>query len=192
MDEFQARPVERLARCSALCRSTARPRSTCRGPSVCARMGGTLVIAQLERSAPVSGRGSGVPMRTHSSTTQGSTSEVATAAGAESPTASPRDGTRPVAHAAASRTHVPSTRASRAWLKVLPALALLAIILLFVFQNLGSTKVSFVTASGRLPLALALLAAAALGALLVLALGSIRIAQLRKVIRRSRVRASHN
>lgn len=70
-------------------------------------------------------------------------------------------------------------------MKIVPVLVLLAVILLFVFQNLRSTKVSFATASGRLPLAVALLAAAALGGLLVFALGSVRIIQLRKVIRRS-------
>ncbi|MFZ0665285.1 MAG: hypothetical protein WAM97_05985 [Acidimicrobiales bacterium] len=80
---------------------------------------------------------------------------------------------------------VTSTRASRAWVRVIPALVLLAVILIFVFQNLGSTKVSFVTASGRVPLALALLAAAALGGLSVLAIGSVRILQLRKIIGRS-------
>jgi len=84
-----------------------------------------------------------------------------------------------------------STRASRAWVKVLPALILLAVILVFVFENSQSTKVSFMTASGRLPLALALLAAAALGGLFVLALGSIRILQLRKVIRRARRTEAH-
>ncbi len=80
---------------------------------------------------------------------------------------------------------VASTRASRTWVKVVPALLLLAAILMFVFENLRSTKVSFATASGRLPLALALLAAAALGGLLVFTLGSIRIVQLRKVIHRT-------
>ena len=78
----------------------------------------------------------------------------------------------------------PSTRASRTWIKVLPALVLLAVILMFVFQNSKSADVSFATASGRIPLALALLGSAALGGLLVLALGSVRILQLRKVIRR--------
>jgi uncharacterized integral membrane protein len=68
---------------------------------------------------------------------------------------------------------------------VLPALLVLAVILLFIFQNSQSAKISFVTASGRLPLAIALLAAATLGALFVLALGSIRILQLRRVIHRS-------
>lgn len=84
---------------------------------------------------------------------------------------------------------VASTRASRAWVKVLPALLVLTVILVFVFQNSQRAKVSFVTASGRLPLAVALLAAVALGALLVLALGSIRILQLRKAIHLSSRRA---
>jgi uncharacterized integral membrane protein len=85
----------------------------------------------------------------------------------------------------ASPRRAVSTRASRAWTKVLPALLVLAVILLFIFQNSQSAKVSFATASGKLPLALALLAAAALGALFVLALGSVRILQLRRVIHRS-------
>lgn len=87
-----------------------------------------------------------------------------------------------------SATHpldVKSTRASRTWVKIVPVLVLLAVILVFVLQNLRSTKVSFATASGRLPLAVALLAAAALGGLLVFALGSVRIIQLRRVIHRS-------
>jgi len=68
-------------------------------------------------------------------------------------------------------------------MRVLPAMVLLGVMLLFVFQNLASTRVRFVTASGRLPLAVALLASAAAGALVVLALGSVRILQLRRVIR---------
>ena len=81
-----------------------------------------------------------------------------------------------------------STRAGRTWVKVLPGTVLLAFLLLFVFQNLRSTRVSFVTVSGAFPLALALLGAAALGGLSVLALGSVRILQLRKVIRRHDLR----
>lgn len=88
---------------------------------------------------------------------------------------------RPTAPDAAGRLH--STRASRAWARVLPVLVLLGVILLFIFQNLHKARVSFVTASGTLPLGLALLAAAAFGGLFVLALGSARIFQLRKVIR---------
>jgi uncharacterized integral membrane protein len=84
-----------------------------------------------------------------------------------------------------------STRVSRAWNGLVPALVLLVFILIFIFQNLHKTRVSFLVFSGTLPLALALLAAAAFGGLFVLTLGSIRMVQLRKVIRRSQKSGSH-
>ena len=77
---------------------------------------------------------------------------------------------------------IKSTRASRAWMRIFPSLIILAALLIFIFQNLGSAKITFVTLSGTMPLALALIVAAALGGLLVLVLGSIRIAQLRKLV----------
>ena len=80
---------------------------------------------------------------------------------------------------------IPSTRASRTWVRAFPALLLFTVMLLFVLQNLRSAKVSFITLSGTLPLAVALLASMAIGALLVLALGSVRIVQLRKLVRRN-------
>jgi len=79
-----------------------------------------------------------------------------------------------------------STRASRAWIRLLPAFVLLGMMLVFVLQNLHHTKVSFLGFAGTLPLAVALLAAAALGGLFVLAVGSVRIVQLRRVIRHQR------
>jgi len=84
-----------------------------------------------------------------------------------------------------------STRVSRAWNGVIPALVVLALILTFIFQNLHKTRVSFVFLSATLPLAVALIAAAACGGLFVLALGSIRMVQLRKVIRRSQRNDAH-
>ena len=84
-----------------------------------------------------------------------------------------------------------STRVSRAWNGVIPALIVLAFILVFIFQNLHKTRVSFVFLSATLPLAVALIAAAACGGLFVLALGSIRMVQLRKVIRRSQRNDAH-
>ncbi len=78
---------------------------------------------------------------------------------------------------------VSSTRAGRMWVRTLPAIVVLAVILFFVFQNLQHARVHFLSFSGSLPIALALLAAAALGALGVLALGSVRILQLRKAVR---------
>jgi uncharacterized integral membrane protein len=79
---------------------------------------------------------------------------------------------------------VPSTRVGRVWNGVVPVLVLLALILVFVFQNLHKARVKFITVSGTLPLGVALLAAAAFGGLLVLALGSARMVQLRKALRR--------
>ena len=83
-----------------------------------------------------------------------------------------------------------STRVSRAWNGVVPALVW-TFILVFIFQNLHKTRVSFLVFSGTLPLAVALLAAAGFGGLFVLALGSIRMVQLRKVIRRSQAKNQH-
>jgi uncharacterized integral membrane protein len=63
-------------------------------------------------------------------------------------------------------------------------LVFLIVMVVFIFQNLHNVKVSFFTASGSLPLALAILLAAVLGALIVLCLGSIRILQLRGTVKR--------
>ena len=77
-----------------------------------------------------------------------------------------------------------STRTSRAWIRLLPVLVVLAVILVFVFQNPKDVKVSLFSFSGTLPLSVALLGAVILGALMALALGSVRIFQLRKQVRR--------
>jgi putative membrane protein len=81
-------------------------------------------------------------------------------------------------------TGVPPSRAGRLWVGLIPALIFLIVMLVFIFQNLHNVKISFFTASGSFPLALALLLAAVLGALIVLCLGSIRILQLRRTVRR--------
>jgi uncharacterized integral membrane protein len=79
-----------------------------------------------------------------------------------------------------------STRTSRAWIRLLPVLVVLVVILVFVFQNPKDVKVRLFTFSGTLPLSVALLGAVVLGALMALALGSVRIFQLRKQVRRKR------
>ena len=93
----------------------------------------------------------------------------------------PEEGPEPIA----------STRASRAWVRVLPALIVLAILLVFIFQNRKDVKISFFGWSGMLPLAVALLASAALGMLVLLALGSVRMLQLRRQVHR-RKKAKHD
>lgn len=77
-----------------------------------------------------------------------------------------------------------STRASRAWVRLLPALVVLVVILVFVFQNPKDVKVSILTFSGTLPLSVAILGSVILGVLMTLALGSVRILQLRRQLRR--------
>jgi uncharacterized integral membrane protein len=91
-------------------------------------------------------------------------------------------------------TGVPASRAGRLWVGLISALVLLILMLVFIFQNLHNVKISFFTASGSFPLALALLLAAVVGALIVFCLGSIRIIQLRRTVRRRsrRTRASGN
>jgi uncharacterized integral membrane protein len=85
-----------------------------------------------------------------------------------------------------------STRTSRAWIRLLPVLVVLVIILVFVFQNSKDVKVSLFTFSGTLPLSVALLGAVILGALMALALGSLRIFQLRKQVHRKRRTETNN
>jgi uncharacterized integral membrane protein len=84
---------------------------------------------------------------------------------------------------------ISSTRSSRAWVRLLPLLIVLVVILVFVFQNPKDVKVSIFTFSGTLPLSVALLGAVILGALMTSALGSVRIIQLRRqVYSKSRIR----
>ena len=71
-------------------------------------------------------------------------------------------------------------------------MAVLAVILVFVFQNPKDVKVSLFTFSGTLPLSVALLGAVVLGALMVLALGSVRIFQLRRQVHRKTGRSEGN
>jgi uncharacterized integral membrane protein len=88
---------------------------------------------------------------------------------------------------------ISSTRSSRAWIRLLPLLIVLVVILVFVFQNPKDVKVSIFSFSGTLPLSVALLGAVILGALMTLALGSVRIIQLRKQVhRKSRTRRRHS
>lgn len=88
---------------------------------------------------------------------------------------------------------ISSTRSSRAWVRLLPALIVLGVILVFVFQNPKDVKVSIFTLSGTLPLSVALLGAVILGALMTLAIGSVRIIQLRRQVHgKSRIRRRHS
>jgi lipopolysaccharide assembly protein A len=78
------------------------------------------------------------------------------------------------------------TRTSMVWTMVGAGVVLLVAILVFILQNGQRVRVRFLMANGTLPLGLALMFAALLGALLVLVAGAARVLQLRVVARRHR------
>jgi uncharacterized integral membrane protein len=78
------------------------------------------------------------------------------------------------------------TRLSGAWTALAGGFLALAVILVFILQNLQSVDLSFLVLHGRLPLGVALLFAVILGAVIVLGFGGARILQLRMVARRAR------
>jgi lipopolysaccharide assembly protein A len=82
---------------------------------------------------------------------------------------------------AASRTGL-----STAWVSIWTATIVFIALIVFMLQNTRSVEVSFLSLHGTLPLALALLIAAAGAVLLTLIIGTARITQLRRRLSRSR------
>jgi putative membrane protein len=78
------------------------------------------------------------------------------------------------------------TRTSMVWTMVGIGVVLLVAILVFILQNSQRVRVRFLMVNGTIPLGVALLFAALLGALLVLVAGAARVLQLRVVARRHR------
>lgn len=81
------------------------------------------------------------------------------------------------------------TRLSGAWAAVAVAVLLGIALIDFIVQNTRSVRIEFFAASGHVPLAVALLAAAVATAIVVLGVGLGRMAQLRLAVRRHRRRA---
>lgn len=78
------------------------------------------------------------------------------------------------------------TRISATWAGVVIAVLFGVALIDFIAQNTKDVRVEFFSASGRLPIAVALLAAALAGAVVVLAVGVSRVVQLRFNLRRQR------
>ena len=76
------------------------------------------------------------------------------------------------------------TRTSATWTALVIGTLLLVVMLVFILQNLQDAKVSFFALHWRVPVALDLLLAAALGAAVVLCAGAVRLLQLRLQARR--------
>ena len=76
----------------------------------------------------------------------------------------------------------------RTWLIV--GVLALAVVMIFIIQNAHAVNISFMGAHLRLSLAVALFLAAIAGALLMAAMGTARITQLRRTMRRNRSKPS--
>ena len=100
---------------------------------------------------------------------------------AEPAVAAPAD-----AEPALAQHTIEATRTSMVWTMVGLGVVLLVAILVFILQNGQRVRVRFLMVDGTLPLGVALLFAALLGALLVLVAGAARVLQLRVVSRRHR------
>jgi len=78
------------------------------------------------------------------------------------------------------------SRTSGAWAGVVAAAVLLLLLVVFIAQNTESVQLSFLWWDGSAPLSVALLVAAAIGIALTAVVGTLRILQLRRRVRRDR------
>ena len=78
------------------------------------------------------------------------------------------------------------SRTSGAWVGVVAAAVLLLLLVVFIAQNTQDVHIAFLWADGTAPLSVALLIAAAIGITLTALVGSLRILQLRRRVRRDR------
>ena len=80
------------------------------------------------------------------------------------------------------------SRASGIWAAVVALVVLLVLLAVFILQNTRQVEVTYFGWTGQAPLAAALLIATAIGLLIAVAAGSLRILQLRHRVRRERRR----
>lgn len=101
------------------------------------------------------------------------------------PTEGPATAPRREAPRSAGHEPVPGrTRTSSVWVAVGAAAVVLLLLLIFILQNGSQVQVNLFGANPDLPLGVALLLAAVLGALLVVLVGAARVVQLRHTARR--------
>src|SRR5437588_9019410 len=83
-----------------------------------------------------------------------------------------------------TRGEIPRTRTARAHNALIAGAIVLILLLVFILENTESVKISYFGAGFHMPLGVALLLAAIGGALLVGIVGTARIVQLRRSVRR--------
>lgn len=79
---------------------------------------------------------------------------------------------------------VRDTRTGRAWTGLIVGAIVVVLLLVFIIQNLDSTRVQLFVWQWNLPVGIAVLLAAIVGALLAALIGGARIAQLRRVAKK--------
>jgi uncharacterized integral membrane protein len=84
------------------------------------------------------------------------------------------------------RGEIPRTRTARVHNTLIAGTIVLILLLVFILENTASVKITYFGAGFRMPLGVALLLAAIGGALLVGLVGTARIMQLRRRVRRPR------
>ncbi|MGD9618682.1 MAG: lipopolysaccharide assembly LapA domain-containing protein [Mycolicibacterium sp.] len=77
------------------------------------------------------------------------------------------------------------TRAAALWVSLVAGFLILIVLLIFIAQNTESTQFEFLGWHWSLPLGVAILAAAVAGGLLTVAVGAVRIFQLRRAAKRN-------
>jgi uncharacterized integral membrane protein len=97
----------------------------------------------------------------------------------------PREAPRRTAGSAPPKDPLRRSRASGLWIAVVALVVLLVLLAIFILQNTQSVEIAFLGWDGHAPLAAALLIATALGLLIAVAAGSMRILQLRLRVRRA-------
>jgi len=83
------------------------------------------------------------------------------------------------------RGHVRTTRASGVWIGLIATAVFVVLLIIFIAQNSGRVSIHFFGWNGQFSLALTILLAAVVGVLLVAIPGSLRIAQLRRALRKN-------
>jgi uncharacterized integral membrane protein len=79
-----------------------------------------------------------------------------------------------------------SSRTSRSWAVLTALVVLLVLLVIFIAQNTQRVQVSFLGWDGHPPLSVALLVAAVAGAAVAVIVGTLRLLQVRRRVRRTR------
>lgn len=97
----------------------------------------------------------------------------------------------PAATAPGHPADTPLTKAAAFWAALIVGFLILIVLLIFIAQNTATTTFTFLTWHWSLPLGVAILAAAVAGGLITVAVGTVRIFQLRRAAKRSLKAAGH-